>query len=85
MDGRRYDSKDGGGRIVPGATIENNAGAIVESTQDDSMDGIGRVASGTKTEQLPNLFTVNQHFELVFQQKAPTLTFMTGKRICPAS
>jgi len=22
-------------------------------TQDDSMDGIGRVASGTKTEQLP--------------------------------
>ena len=25
MDGRRYDSKDGGGRIVPGATIENNA------------------------------------------------------------
>jgi hypothetical protein len=23
------------------------------ATQDDSMDGIGRVASGTKTEQLP--------------------------------
>ncbi len=30
MDGRRYDSKDGGARIVPGATIENKAGAIVE-------------------------------------------------------
>ena len=31
MDGRRYDSMDGGGRIAPGAAIENNAGAVVES------------------------------------------------------
>ena len=26
------------------------------ATQDDSMDGIGRVESGTETEQLPSLY-----------------------------
>ena len=30
MGGQRYDSMDGGGRIAPGAAIENNAGAIIK-------------------------------------------------------
>jgi hypothetical protein len=30
MDGRRYDSMDGGGRATQDAVAENNAGAIVE-------------------------------------------------------
>ncbi|RKZ71314.1 MAG: hypothetical protein DRQ48_03995 [Gammaproteobacteria bacterium] len=31
----RYDPMDGGGRIVPGATIESNAGAITEQLPRD--------------------------------------------------
>jgi len=39
MDGRRYDPPGmGGGRIVPGAAIENNAGAIVESDSGDKAE-----------------------------------------------
>ena len=30
MDVGRYDSREGGGRVAPGAATENNAGAIVE-------------------------------------------------------
>ena len=42
---RRYAAMEGGGRAMPEQ--------LPRATQDDSMDGIGRVASGTKTEQLP--------------------------------
>ncbi len=31
MDGRRYESTDGRGRVASGTKTENNAGAIVES------------------------------------------------------
>jgi hypothetical protein len=30
---RRYDPKDGGGRIASGTAIESNAGAVAESTK----------------------------------------------------
>ena len=33
MDGRRYDSMDGGGRAASGTAAENNAGAVVESSE----------------------------------------------------
>ena len=41
MDGRRYDSRDGGGRVASGTATENNAGAIVETAPGAVAEGRG--------------------------------------------
>ena len=61
MNGGRYASMDGGGR----------------ATQDDSMDGIGRVVSGTKTEQLPSGTFADYHFYVLPKLTHPTHQFIS--------
>ncbi len=48
MDGRRYDSMDGGARATQDAVAENNAGAIVDGY--DCMDAGGRATHGAVAE-----------------------------------
>ena len=53
MDGGRYASMDGGGRATQDDSMDG-IGRVASGTKTDaSRDGGGRIASGTKTEQLP--------------------------------
>jgi hypothetical protein len=51
MDGGRYDSREGGGRVLLGARTENNASSTT-AWMHDSRDGGGRTASGTAVEEV---------------------------------
>ena len=51
MDGRRYESMDGRGRVASGTKTENNAGSKLSRATHDCMDAGGRATHGAVAEE----------------------------------